>query len=265
MTDNLREKRKIKLTLAYDGTAYIGWQRQPSFHGTSIQEVVEKNLTKLLREKIAITGAGRTDSGVHALGQVAHFYTQNPLPAENLPRALNRLLPWDIMVVSADDADNDFHCRYDAKCKTYRYVLSRHLDRSPFQGRYFWQLGKELDLDKMREAASLFMGEHDFSNFAASGCVRKSYRRTVTGLDIVDLEDNPCVFPWQKVEKGIYIDITADGFLYKMARLIVAVLVLAGLNQMSLGEIEEYLGNTKPLTIMPAPAQGLMLLAIDYK
>lgn len=266
MSENNSEKRKIKIILSYDGTDYIGWQKQARDRGKSIQEEVEKALSKLLRHKTSITGAGRTDSGVHAIGQTAHFLTSNPLPAGNLKKALNHILPEDIRILDVSEAKSDFHARYSAKSKTYRYTLSQTSDNELelFSCRYFWQIGKELDLGKMKEAASLFLGQHDFKNFAASGCVKKSYVRTVNGIEIMNISDRDDNFPWQRVPKAVYIDISADGFLYKMARLIVAVLIEAGSGRMNIKEVEDYINNRKRLSIMPALAKGLMLIKVEY-
>ena len=266
MSEENQEKRKIKIILSYDGTDYIGWQKQIREHGKSVQEEVEKALSKLLRHKTVIIGAGRTDSGVHAIGQTAHFLTSNPLPVGNLKRALNHLLPEDIRILGVEEVESEFHARYSAKSKTYRYTISQTSDNELelFSCRYFWQIGKELDLDRMREAASLFLGEHDFKNFAASGCVKKSYVRNISSIQIVKVPERDDNFPWQNVPEAIYIDISANGFLYKMARLIVAVLIGIGSGKVEMREVDDYLKNKKRLSIMPALAKGLMLIKVEY-
>ncbi len=251
----------IALTIEYDGSRYVGWQRQ--INGLSIQQVLEKVLQELLFEPVTLFGAGRTDAGVHALAQVANFHTQKPLPPENLAFAMNNLLPKDIRIAQVDVMPEDFHARYSAKVKTYRYLISTAKNNSVFVAPYVWQLGKDLDLTAMGQAAQYFVGEHDFAAFSVTGSSVKSSIRMITAVKIEQIKARPCS-DWQTVIDPIVIEVTANGFLYKMVRLMVAYLVAIGLKKLEPESIKMLLEQKEPPNIAPAPAQGLMLARIEY-
>src|SRR3989338_8932893 len=172
--------RTIKLTLAYDGTNYVGWQIQRS--GLAVQEVVRRALERLTKEAIVLEGSGRTDAGVHALGQVASFRTRSKVPCEGLVRGLGDLLPKDIVILSADEAPDDFHARKSSRGKSYRYLLLESRGSSPFWEKRAWHIGTSLRLGDMRRAAKVLVGRHDFSSFRASGSSAKDSLRRITKI-----------------------------------------------------------------------------------
>ena len=176
--------RTIKLTLAYDGTGYVGWQVQPN--GTSIQEVLQEAVEKMTGERTSVIGAGRTDAGVHALGQVAHFVTNSQIPSVGFERGLDSLLPADIVVVGAEEVPSDFHAKRDAKGKRYKYRLLLSPHHSPLALNRFWHLISGLDIEVMRRAAKVLIGEHDFESFRAAGCSCKHARRRIDRIDITE-------------------------------------------------------------------------------
>ncbi len=256
---------RVKLKIAYDGSDYIGWQKQPSHHGKSVEGVLSKALSVLLREEIILCASGRTDAGVHALGQVAHFNTQKPLPPENIPRAVNRLLPESIRILEAQKTDEDFHARKSALLKTYRYTLSMAKNARDiiFGGRYFWPLGKELDLEAMAAASEYILGEHDFIYFSVTGRPVISSLRNISKLKIFTPQEQG-FFPWQQIPEPLCLEITANGFLYKMVRLITARLVEVGLHKLEPGDIQRLLKGESFPAAAPAPARGLMLINVKY-
>jgi tRNA pseudouridine38-40 synthase len=160
--------RNIRLVIAYDGTDFQGWQRQPRL--PTIQTCLETAVARLTGEPVHVSGSGRTDTGVHALGQVANFKTGSPIPCENLVKALNNLLPPTVRVKQAREVSASFHARYDVRAKTYRYRVLQAPVCSPFLWRFVWHYPFPLDVDRMEEAARVFLGEHDFTSFAAAGC-----------------------------------------------------------------------------------------------
>ncbi|MBZ5514949.1 MAG: tRNA pseudouridine(38-40) synthase TruA [Acidobacteriia bacterium] len=160
--------RNIRLVIAYDGTDFQGWQRQPRL--PTIQECLETAVERLTGETLHVWGSGRTDAGVHALNQVANFKTSSPIPCENLVKALNNLLPPTVRVKQAQEVSASFHARYDVRAKTYRYRILQAPVCSPFLWRFVWHYPFPLDVDRMEEAARVFLGEHDFTSFAAAGC-----------------------------------------------------------------------------------------------
>ncbi len=246
--------RTVKLTLQYDGTAYAGFQRQPN--GVTVQERLEEALRALTGDPAFKIGAasGRTDAGVHARGQVVHFRTESRIPVERWPHALNQHLPDDIVAHAAELVPEDFHARYWAISKRYRYTI----DAGPFPAvlsrRYAYHWPRErLDLARMREAAALIAGRHDFAAFRSSGGAAKTSVRTVTELTVTS---EP---PY------IYVDIEADGFLYNMVRIITGTLVEAGAGKRSLDEVREALATgDRKYAGKTLPAHGLCLEAVRY-
>ena len=246
--------RNIRLTIQYDGTNYLGWQRQASTADT-IQNIIEKTLGKILQEKVRITSAGRTDTGVHAAAQVANFKTSNPITLRKLQYGLNALLPDDIRVVSAASAEPDFHSRFSAREKTYQYtILNRpHSDVFCRNHVYHYSIAK-LDVARMRLAASFLTGRHDFTSFKTTGVKRnRSNVRTLRRISIS--------------QKGslIIIRLTGEGFLYKMCRGIVGTLIEIGRGRLAVNSVSSILGSRNRINAGPtAPARGLCLLKVRY-
>jgi tRNA pseudouridine38-40 synthase len=247
--------RTIKLTLAYDGTAFAGWQSQAK--GRTLQDTLESTLEKITGERLRVEASGRTDAGVHALGQVVSFDTESPLPADVLWRALNSTLPRDMAAVAVEDAPPGFHARRAAKSKRYRYVIRDTRQPNVFERNYTWQLPRRLDDERMAIAAQSLVGTHDFTSFETTGSPRSSSIRTVQALDIIrDPHD----------ADRLLIEVEADGFLYNMVRSIVGTLaeVGRGVRQESWpGEVLAAI--SRRAAGQTAPAQGLFLLWVKYE
>ena len=247
--------RTIKLTLAYDGTAYAGWQVQPG--EKTVQAALEKAIERITGEKVRAIASGRTDAGVHALGQVVGFRTETHLPADVLQRALNAELPRDVAVLDAVDASETFHPIRDAVRKRYRYFIHDAPVRDVFRRQYCWHFTSRLDHAAMARAAAALLGRHDFSSFETSGAERKDSIRTIHEL---------------RVERGrgaeadwITIEIEADGFLYNMVRAIVGTLVEVGRGAEDESWVAEVLAATDRRAAGPtAPPQGLFLVQVEY-
>jgi len=249
-------KRKYKLTIAYDGTAYEGWQVQKI--GTGVQQLVETALAKLFPSTPRLHSSSRTDTGVHALGMVAHFEVPRAearMTARKLILALNAHLPEDIRIVSAAKAAKDFHARFDAAGKQYRYFVWNHSAMNPLLRQSAWHVPRKLDLKLMRAAAKLFVGKHDFQSFTANpGYERNSTVRNLTRCDV------------KKSGSQFTVIIEGDGFLYKMCRGIVGTLVQAGLGKFPPEEIDVMLAKAdRRVAGMTAPAHGLVLWKVFYK
>lgn len=250
------DKLKFKLTIAYDGTNYAGWQVQKS--GVGVQQRVEEALRKLFPGVERIHSSSRTDTGVHALGMVAHVEIPRGefrMPAAKMALAINAHLPEDIRVTSARQCRADFHARFDAAGKQYRYFVWNHPAMNPLLRRQAWQVPRKLDLKAMRSAARLFLGTHDFKSFAAS----RNYEpdSTVRHLSRCDLK--------RSGELVTFI-IEGDGFLYKMCRGIVGTLVQVGQGKIATGDIKQILASKdRRAAGMTAPACGLVLWRVFYK
>lgn len=250
------------LTLEYDGTDYEGWQTQGS--GRSIQENVEAAILSLTGRSPRLIGSGRTDSGVHAFGQVASFKTDSTLETGTVRRALNALLPLDIRVVGVKDVGESFHARYGALEKVYSYHISNGRDVPVFLRRYVWRPGQRLDASKMKEAAGCLVGRHDFSAFAGSGSDAKS---TVREVFEITVKEAGCLCFLDSVISGDLIKITLRGnaFLRHMARNIVGTLYEAGRGRMRPSEVGEVLkSGMRSLAGPTAPAMGLFLERVVY-
>ena len=206
--------KRYKITVSYLGTNYCGWQTQKN--GTSVQSVLENAFSKLFGAKTAVTGSGRTDAGVHALGQVAHFDAETSIPAEKIPFAINTMLPEDVRVLSCEEVSPDFHARFQAKEKTYVYklYLSPHLN--PLKNATAENICVPLDFAEMEKAARFIEGTHDFRCFEASGSSVKDTVRTVEKVEII------------KNGEDVEIRVTGNGFLYNMVRIIAGTLVDVG-------------------------------------
>lgn len=241
----------VVLRIEYDGGAYVGWQRQPN--GVSVQQRLEEALAQVSGQPVSLQSSGRTDAGVHARAMVAHFEVARPLPLEAYVYGVNRYLPRDIAVSSAQFASEDFHARFSAVRKWYRYSLYLAPIRSPLRERYNWHLKSPLDLYLMREAAQYFVGEHDFSAFRATGC---SARTTVRRIDSIDLTEDG---------EQLHVDLWGSGFLRHMVRLMVGALVQVGSGKRVPADIGRMLtGGNLDANRLSAPAHGLCLVQVEY-
>ena len=249
-----RFARNVKLTIEYDGTDYHGWQRQPN--GPTVQQALEEAAERIVEHPVTLYGSGRTDAGVHALGQVASFHTRSTIPADRLPYALNSALPRDIVVLAAEDVPAEFHARYSARGKTYRYSILRR-DVAPAVGRrtVYWQR-RALDGGRMRAAAPAIVGEHDFAAFQTEARGENSVR-TVTRCDV------EC-----RAERGgerLDVHVAANGFLYNMVRAMVGTLLEIGVGRWPPERVAELLeARDRSLAGPTAPAWGLCLMSVDY-
>lgn len=244
-------RRNIKLIIAYDGSSYHGWQRQPS--DDTIQQQLEIAVERLTGQKISITGASRTDAGVSALGQVANFRIDSPIPTENFAGALNSSLPEEIAVCIAEEADDSFEAIRCAKGKLYRYTICTSPIRPVLKIRQCWHYPYRLDAGQMNKAAKLIVGKRDFKSFASAADTRQSSVRTVTRCDVVARAD------------GLDIEVEGDGFLYNMVRNITGTLVEVGRGRWGPEKITEIIDAKDRTAAGPlAPAQGLCLVRIDY-
>lgn len=245
--------RNIKLTIEYDGTNYHGWQSQIGSGISTVQDTLERAIGTLTRETIKTYASGRTDAGVHALGHVANFKTESRIPPDAWAPALNHCLPVDIRVLLSEEVPDDFHARFSALGKLYRYRILNRPAPSALYRRYAWQVSLRLNLKKMRLAASSFEGKHDFTAFRGSGCSAKTPVRTVRTVVI------------KKSGDFIEIGIEADGFLQHMARNIVGTLVEVGLGRFSPDEVKRMLMSRDRTTAgRTAPPQGLYLVQVYY-
>lgn len=245
--------KRIKLTVAYDGTAYRGWQIQPN--GVTIEEVLNKALSELLREPVSIIGASRTDSGVHAVGNVAIFDTENRMPGDKICFAVNQRLPEDIRVLHSEEVPLDWHPRKQNCIKTYEYkILNCRID-VPTRRLYAHFTYFPLDVEKMREAAQYLIGEHDFTSFCATKHQAEETVRTLYDID---------------VEKGsddiITIRLRGNGFLYNMVRIIAGTLMKVGMGMCPPEEVKTILeARDRQMAGQTAPARGLTLMGIEYE
>jgi tRNA pseudouridine38-40 synthase len=244
--------RTIKLTIEYDGANYQGWQVQPK--GPTIQGMIEEKLALLTGETIHLIGSGRTDAGVHALGQIAHFKTRSKMNVQSIQRALNSLLPPDIGIQGAEEVEEDFHARKHSKSKVYEYqILNRNL-RSVFHRGHAWHIPQELDLKEMKKATQRLMGEHDFSSFRSVGSPTRTAVRRVIRAE------------WRKSHDGLLrFEIEANGFLKQMVRAIIGTLVEVGKGKISSEEFQRIVDSKDRKRAGPtAPAHGLFLKEVKY-
>jgi len=247
--------RTLKLTVEYDGTEFSGYQRQGQGERT-VQSVLEETLKRLVpREDITLYGAGRTDIGVHALGQVVSLQTESSLPLERWAIALNSLLPPDAAIAKAEEAAPQFHARFSAKQRTYGYLIWTRRTRSALWGRYSLHYRGDLDVDLMRQAAQPLVGVHDFAAFARYG--GNPGRTTVRDLSRLSV---------RRVPNGLLVTATANGFLRTMVRNLVGGLIAVGSGKAQIETLEEILATRDRVLnpIAPAAPQGLCLLRVDY-
>ena len=258
-------EQNVRIKIAYDGTNYVGWQRQPEDRGVSIQQTLERALAEMLEHPVTLNGAGRTDAGVHAMGQVANYTCDKPVPVEKVPVILNNLLPRDIRVLEAKVENASFHARFTPHEKRYRYVIEQAPRVSAFGTNYTWQVGEPLNLLTMQSEALALVGEHDFRNFTVSGVSANNFVRRITGVEIYEPNADKAYFPWQQLNSPLVIGVTGNGFLYKMVRIIVGRLVAAGQGKLPRHAIFGYLNGTVTEQIPPAPPRGLFLESITYE
>ena len=248
--------RNIVLKIAYDGTNYHGFQRQLPINKSTIaiQNILETKLQKIFGDKIELAAAGRTDSGVHALGQVVNFYTDGTIPVEKIPLAASGLLPNDIVVVDAWEAEANFNARHSAKSKIYTYKILADKVSNPFINRYAWHIRYPLDVAAMKAALDILVGQHDFSTFRAAGGAPMSPIRHIYEANI----DNSTM-------NQLIIKIHANGFLYHMARNIVGSLVAVGRGRFSVADFKEIFESRDRNKAAPtSPPQGLCLYKVFY-
>ena len=243
--------RRIHLIVEYDGTDYAGWQRQSN--AITVQEWVERAIHKLTGETVCVHGASRTDAGVHALGQSAHFDTQSRIPADKFSFALNTILPPDIRISRSEEVDSDFHSRFSGKGKRYRYLFYAAPHAGALNRRTHAHIIYPLDVEKMRAEAKTLVGTHDFGAFAASGSVVKDTVRTIWRAD-VEQEGNE-----------IRLIVEGNGFLYNMVRIIAGTLIGVGSGKLEPGAFRRAIESQNRLDLgITAPAHGLTLMQVFY-
>jgi tRNA pseudouridine38-40 synthase len=246
--------RMLKLTVAYDGTLYVGWQRQAE--GTSIQGLIEEALARIEGQLVTVTGAGRTDAGVHALGQVASVRVATTHGCDTYVRALNAALPEDVRVRRVEDVPEAFHARFDARAKTYRYRILNSPVASPFELRYAWHVTYPLDLSAMRTALAYCEGEHDFAAFQASGSVVSSSVRTIHRATATLDESETSL---------LTLTFTGDGFLRHMVRTLTGTLVEVARGRRPATDLQRLLETRdRSQAGETAPPHGLFLVEVTY-
>ena len=243
--------RNIKLTIEYDGKCYNGWQKQPN--KLNIQGEIEKAIYNITKEEIDLIGSGRTDAGVHALGQVANFKTNSQISIEKLPLAINSQLKNSIVIKRAEEVDERFHSRYNAKHKTYRYIINNSKCGTAIYRNLEYSYPFELDAKKMQQAAKYFEGEHDFKAFKSSGTSSKNSVRTIYKAIV------------KKEGEKIIIELTGNGFLYNMVRIISGTLLDVGLGKIKPEEIPEIIeSKDRQRAGKTLPSHGLYLVEVKY-
>lgn len=243
--------KKYKLTIAYDGTNFGGWQIQPN--AESIQEHLQKALTTILREEIHVSGSGRTDAGVHALAQVAHFKTSQEIEPQRIQHSLNGILPKTIRIRSLELAPDDFHARFSAKRKIYHYHLHTSQTQSPFNRLYRTHIRHELNIDTIKLATTHLIGTHDFTSFANEGGAKTNPNKTLYSINIVPETE------------GLRLEFEGNGFLYKMVRNIVGTLLDTATGKLNPNDIPAILETKdRKRASQAAPPQGLFLIKVIY-
>ena len=243
--------RNIKLTIEYDGKGFNGWQKQPN--KLNIQGEIEKAIYNITKEEVDLIGSGRTDAGVHALGQIANFKTNSNISIEKLPLALNSQLKNSIIIKKAEVVDERFHSRYNAKQKTYRYIINNSKCGTAVYRNLEYCFPIELDVEKMKEATKYFEGEHDFKAFKSSGTSGKNSVRTIYKAIV------------KKEGERIIIELTGNGFLYNMVRIISGTLLEVGMGKIAPDEIENIIDSKdRQKAGKTLPAHGLYLVEVLY-
>lgn len=243
--------RNIKLIIEYDGTEYCGFQKQNK--DITVQGTLEKAISKATDEVIDIIGSSRTDAGVHARGMVCNFNTNSTIPGDKFREAVNRRLPDDIVIIESEEVREDFHARYCSKGKTYSYTIINRALTGAIGKNFYFQVKEELDIDKMKKACEYFIGKHDFKAFQSKGSSVKTSIRTIKELYI------------EKEAEIIKIQITADGFLYNMVRIIVGTLIQVGKGKIQLDDVESIIESGNRLKAGPCvKPNGLILEKVYY-
>lgn len=254
--------KRVKLTIAYDGTNYCGWQIQPN--GITVEEVLNKTISIVTGVATVVIGASRTDSGVHALGNVAVFDTESSIPADRMCHALNQKLPDDIVIIKSEEVDLDFHPRYTKTEKTYEYHIINTRVPIPTQRWTNYFVSFPLDVERMRTASEYLIGEHDFASFCNIKTDVEDTVRTIYSIDIMtnDLDN----YHQSEKDKQIVIRIRGNGFLYNMVRIIIGTLVCVGRGFYQPEQLKEILdAKCRTEAGVTAPPQGLFLVNINYK
>jgi tRNA pseudouridine38-40 synthase len=258
--------RTLKLTVEYDGTNYVGWQRQAE--GVSIQGLLEEALAPFEGGPLTVHGAGRTDAGVHALAQVASVRTGTAHGVATLQRALNAVLPVDVRIVAVEDARPGFHARFDAVSKTYEYRIANGPSVSAFQHRYVWHVPGALDVEAMRLGAQALVGRHDFASFQSTGGDVHTSERTILAIEVTRAPGSGIWDQGSGTPCGsapVVIRVTGDGFLRHMVRTIAGTLVDVGLGRWPPSQVGEILARgDRAFAGRAAPASGLVLVRVDY-
>lgn len=250
--------RNFKLTLAYDGTDFSGWQVQPD--ASTIQGTLALAIGRVTGEKVLPQGSGRTDAGVHALGQVVTFESESVIPAANLMIALNDVLPASVRVIAADEVESDFHARKSAKAKTYRYRIFREAICPPFLARYVWHYPYPLDEAKMSDAAPVIEGEHDFTSFAAVDPERGREGNPVSNVRQIFSSR------WQREGEELIYEVRGNGFLHHMVRNLVGTFLLVGKGTLTPKSVADILAEkNRSAAGATAPAAGLYLVSVEYQ
>ena len=243
--------KRVKLIISYDGTNYCGWQRQNN--QSSVQQVIENRLSEFTKEDITIHASGRTDTNVHAFGQVAHFDTQSVIPAENFSGIMNSLLPEDIKVLSSTQVDESFHARFSAVSKHYRYLLDNTRMSLPIYRNYHAATGYKLDFDLMQLAAEKMLGIHDFKGFMSVHCPMENTERIIYRSEL------------EKDDSLITYNIEGNGFLRHMVRIIMGTLIDIGRGRMPIEQIDRiFKEKDRMLAGKTADAKGLILVSVKY-
>ncbi|WP_437231226.1 tRNA pseudouridine(38-40) synthase TruA [Planctomicrobium sp. SH661] len=270
---NTPTTRNIRLRIAYDGTEYAGWQVQPN--QVTIQGCVEAAIEKMTGERVRLLCAGRTDSGVHALGQVVNFPTTSRIPADKWRPALQTHLPPDIVILESDEVPADFHATFWAHSKRYRYVILNSVVDNPFMQRYSWRIGQELDVNAMQDAAQCLLGTHDFRSFESHWPNKATSVRTVMEITLQRRHASELFTPLSlqaQVNRPpagdgefICLEIEADGFLYNMVRTITGTLVYVGRGSWTREDVQRILkAQDRSVAGGTAPACGLFMVQVKY-
>ncbi len=248
--------KRIKIEVAYDGTNYHGWQLQPG--QPTIEETLNQTLSQVLKENIVVTGASRTDAGVHAAGNVAVFDTKTRIPPDRISFAVNPSLPEDVRIISSTQVPEDFHPRFCDTLKTYEYHIQTGITSLPFMRRYCHWIPGSPDIAAMRRAGKYLVGTHDFKSFCAAGAQVKTTVRTVTGITVEKKDILPGF-------EEIIITVTGEGFLYNMVRIIAGTLLKAGFGAWPTEHMKDIIeAADRTMAGETAPAKGLILKKIDY-